>query len=114
MKKFVLSPRANFANNILLFLLGTSALMSLYMAVSTPVFGISFLISFALAIGVFIKHPVAYSIIMIASFIGMALALKNASLIDAAIDATCIALAFYIRSNLYYLREPLDEASQAE
>ncbi len=114
MNKFVLSPRANLANMILLFLLAISALMSLYMAFSTPVFGISFVISLLLIAGVFLKHPVAYIVIMVSSFIGVALALKNASLADAAIDAACVALAFYIRSNLYFLKEPLDEASQIE
>ena len=114
MKKFVLPPRANLANMILLFLLATSALMSLYMAISTPVFGISFVISLLLVAGVSLKRPVAYIVIMLASFIGVALALKNANLAGATIDAACVALAFYIRSNLYFLREPLDEASKIE
>jgi hypothetical protein len=85
------------------------------MALSSPIFGISLAIGVAITVGVFIKHPAAYVTIMIVSFIGIALALKNPNPIDAIIDALCVGLALYIRNNLYALIEsPLDEVSHAE
>jgi hypothetical protein len=114
MKKFALPPRASLANNILILLLSISALMSLLMALSNPIFSIGFIIAFALTVGVFIKHPAAYATIMIVSFIGIALALKNTNIIDAIIDALCVGLALYIRSNLYVLKEQPDENFHAQ
>lgn len=104
MKKFELPPRANLANTVLLVLFAGSAAYKLYLAFSLPIFAVNFLVTLALATGIFFKRPFAYATTMIFSFTGIALALKNANAFNAIIDALAFCLAFYTRTNLYSLK----------
>ncbi len=101
MYKAVLPPRARLANHLLFAYLIINALVIAFVAISNPFFILFLPIQAAIAAGVFFRLPAAYLVLMGVSFIGLVLSLHGARLIEAAVCALLLWLAFYIRSNLY-------------
>lgn len=110
MDKVVLPPRAKLANYFLLGYLVINAVVIAYVALYNPFVALFFPVQLALAAGVFFRVPIVYLVLMGVSFISLVLSLHSGNLLEAAFAAVVLWLAFYIRSNLYFLR---DEAVSA-
>lgn len=61
MHKYVLPPRVKLANNLLLFYLVLSALVSAYVAIISPLYIVVLLVRAGRAVAVFFKWPMACS-----------------------------------------------------
>lgn len=104
MNKYVLPPRVKLANNLLLFYLVLSALVSAYVAIISPLYIVLLMVQAGMAVAVFFKWPMAYLVLMCFSFCTLVLSLHGARLIESGFSVLMLWLAFYIRSNLYLRR----------
>tara|TARA_Y100000815_G_C13262071_1_gene469664 strand:+ start:383 stop:727 length:345 start_codon:yes stop_codon:yes gene_type:complete len=106
MDRFALPPAARFLNTILLVLQVGSSLLWATIAVAYPLLALPALLSAAIAVGLWFKHPAVYAAVMIAAFISITVSLKTADIVLACSSALSALMALYIRLNLYELKAP--------
>ena len=105
MNKYALPPRAEFANRVLISIniLGYSLMPFAKSEIDAEAVVMS-AVRLALIVGLILRHPLAYGLIMVACFFVIVLALDSYNMVVFVVAAIQLAVVMYIRNNLHALR----------
>ncbi|MCC4261801.1 MULTISPECIES: hypothetical protein [Halopseudomonas] len=114
MDRFALPPLPRVLNSILMLIQRATTLLALAMTFIYPAAAIVFVISAALTVGLWFKHPFTYAAVMVASFISITASLKTGDIVLACSSVLNALMALYIRLNLYELKGPAEPDAETE